>query len=571
MGKPVGLYAIEQTTKHAPYTVARNYLVDLFVGYPERFGYTDQLTGNVLSMNAVDLLGPVSSVVERGFNYEACSRGIHFNRRVAESFHVTAPEQTDWFVIDLDNHEPTTESTKIHLELVEQICRSLPDLHRAVRAKSSFFQYRQIEPTGIQLWVVLRGKQNRANLHNNVRRFLTGLGDVLDERLRSVGLAGLADIEIKPTSTFISMVGAYGKEVFTTERLRITDKRFDCIGLHKHITSGQQAGDVLKRYSELVCVREMVCSRQLSVVAPRPSMPTEKLSWAERKNIALNGVAVPDKLHERYLKPLAQALLLRELWSREDKQNAAYEAIRSWIMLKHNGCVSRIERGQSHLVENQIRSTIKGVLRNTPPGILAHYEKMRENDSRFPGRVESLLPLMQAPPNTCPLLLIDCKAGVSSSGKVSSVSGKQGLPALLKLPKSVSGRLRLYVRACVRKGRMSSRLYRFAHLLVSDIGSSGKKEINEARLHLLAGKKPGSDPTYLRAWKKHLVSAGVLKPGWQRNIIRGVRSSRYELTDWMMNELWGSAASPAEAPGRPLEGRNKSGPSPESNKNKKGV
>ncbi len=544
-GKPVGLFGAGQTTKHTPYVVARNYLVDLFVGYPVRFGYTAKGTNDVFSADAEGLVGSVKSVVERGFNYQSCKKGIRFGRRSAESFHVTSPEQTNWFVIDLDNHDPSLQTTQAHLDLVGSLQNNLPSLLSAVGAKTSFFQYRSIEPTGIQLWVVTHRQWDRATLHKVVRKFLISLGPPLDTQLKNVRLAGLADIEIKPTSSFISMIGCYGKEVFTTDRLKIVDKRFDCIGLYDHIRNGIQSGDVLKRYSPLVLVRDLESRppsktvggsgpQQLSAINLNQS---GKLIWADLKLIALNGVQVPDHLHDFYLEPLAQALLLREFYNCPDREKSTFLALRDWVLLKHNGFVSRLESANVAIVENQIRSTIKGVLKKTPAGILSHYEKMRSKDKQYPARIEHLVPLMKAQPNTGPLLLIDCKAGVSVQKKVKKTSQSKTLPTLLKIPKTISSELSLYLKACVRQGKMAERVFKFAHLLISEIGEAGSKEINESRLHQLARKKPGSDPTYLRSWKNHLVKAGILKKGWQNNIVRGVRSSKYQLTDRVMSQL----------------------------------
>lgn len=555
-GKQVALYAEDQTTRHSPYTIARNYLIDLFVGYPDRFGFTEHRTDNVRTVMADDLVGSVSRVVERGFNYEACAKGIRFGHRVAESFHVAAGEKTDWFVIDLDNHTPTIESTKAHLGLLEQLQAALPKLDKLVGIKSTFFQYRQIEPTGIQLWVVLKRNWNRTRLHQLVHEFLIGFGPELNRQLLDSGLAGLDSIEIQPTTHLISMVGCYGKEVFTTDRLRIKEKRFDCIGLYDHIRNGRRAGNVLPRYSALVYVREMESRPVISTPIPAPhSADSPRLSWSDLKQIALNGVTQPDLLHDRFLEPLAQALLLREYFSHPAKEQLTYTALRDWIMQKHNNRVSRIQRGQEQLVERQIRSTIKGVLKKTPAGIAAHYEEMRSRDSRFPHRMELLVPLMQAKRNPGPLLEIDCKAGVSSSTSHTQVIASQPLPKPKALSKNIRNRIAAYCKAVVRKGTMASRLGRFMRLFIAEIGANGQKCINEGRLHQFAGKKPGSDPTYLRAWKKHLVTAGIVKTGWHKFIVRNHQSSKYELTDWVVKELGGTPRVPAQAPNEPLEGR----------------
>lgn len=557
-GKRVALYAEDQTTRHSPYTIARNYLVDLFVGYPDRFGYTEHHTDNVLTVMADHLVGPVSKLIERGFNYDACSRGVRFGKRVAESFHVAAGEQATWFVIDLDNHTPTIESTRAHLHLVEQLQAALPRLDKLVGIKSTFFQYRQIEPSGIQLWVVLKREWNRTRLHQLVREFLIGLGPELDQRLRDSGLAGLSSIEIQPTTHLISMVGCYGKEVFATDRLRIKDKRFDCIGLYDHIRNGRQAGEVLPRYSELVYVREMESRPVVSAPIPIPALhpaDSPRLSWSDLKYIALNGVTQSDSLHDRFLEPLAQALLLREYFTDPNREELTFCSIRDWIMHKHNNLVSRIQSGKQKLVEKQIRSTIKGVLKKTPAGIAAHYEEMRSRDSRFPHRVELLVPLMQRKRNTTPSLVIDCKGCVSSSIVQTQVLVSASVPKQKELTKNIQQRISIYVKAVVRKGRMASRLEKFMMLFLAEIGPSGEKIINESRLHQLAGNEPESDRTYLKRWKKHLVRAGILKSGWWKTIIRNRRSSKYELTDWVVKELGGEPRIVAEAPNESLDGR----------------
>lgn len=555
-GKKVALYARDQTSQHGPYTIARNYLVDLFVGFPDLLGITDKKTGQIFKVKKADLVGSVSSVIERGFDYAACSKGIRFGRNLAESFHVCSAEKTDWFVIDLDNHSPTLESTKAHLFLLARLQDSLPLLVKRLGIKSTFFQYRQIEPTGIHLWVVLKTKWNRTRLHQLVREFLLSLGQDLDQQLKTHALAGLDSIEIQPTSHFISMVGCYGKEVFATDRLRIHDKRFDCIGLYDHIRNGQQAGNVLPRYSELVYVREMQSPPTALAIPPSHTISPEspRLSWSDLKQIALNGVSHPDQLHDKALEPLAQALLLREYFSDPSREQLTFSALLDWVNQKHNNLVSRIQKGDLRAVEKQIRSTIRGVLKKTPAGIAAHYEEMRERDIRFPHRVERLVPLMQAKRNTGPLLVIDCKAGVSSAPFHIQTQSPQRLTKKIKLSKTIKRRIRVYMRAVVRKGKTADRLSRFMGLFIQEIGPEGQKVINEARLHELAGKDPGSDPTYLRTWKKHLAKAGILKTGWHKAIIRNQRSSRYELADWVVVELGGKPSVAIEAPNEPLDG-----------------
>ena len=115
------------------------------------------------------------------------------------------------------------------------------DLIRLTGATSSFFQYRQIEPTGIQIWLITN-PTDRTALHQKVRQFLVSLGANLDRELQKAGLASLNSIEVGPTSHLISMPGIYGKSVFTSHELKIEKDRFDCEGLANHIRSGRHAG-----------------------------------------------------------------------------------------------------------------------------------------------------------------------------------------------------------------------------------------------------------------------------------------------------------------------------------------
>ena len=550
--KPTNLYSFEQTSQLRPYTIARNHLLDLFVDYPERFGFRTKEKNTITQVISESILGGAHRLIERGWNYRACRKGIRIGNSLAESFHVPAGTSTRVGVLDLDIHGPVTRrSLSTHLELVERVQNSLPGLVNALGGGSSFFQYRQIEPTGIQAWIVTRVHRRREDLHQTIREFLLSLDtDGLDERLRSAGLPTLANIEILPSEKLVSLPGVYGKSVFTTHELKISDERFDCEGLSAHIRAQLPAGDVFKRYRELSMVRSF---SDLSPAQPvRPSLVTAAKSsvanaaayWSDLKMTALNGVTCPDDLHDKYLEPLAQALLFREFHDAENKKTLAFNSLKAWINKKHNGMSSRINDGNLHLVEDQIRSTIKTLLKKTNKKVLDYYARMRLNDKRFPERVESIVTYMEMPPNTPPSFLIDCKGGFSSENKDRKRSIKKTLPTLLIFSSQLSKRLRDYARDNVRAGKTTKRFLTFSRRFISEIGREGVREISNGRVLQLAGRNRDVDTSFLKKWKIHLVQAGILRKGWEEKIVRGVRCSRYALTKWTISEL--ATANPPE-------------------------
>ena len=89
----------------------------------------------------------------------------------------------------------------------------------------------------------------------------------------------------------------------------------------------------------------------------------------------------------------------------------------------------------------------------------------------------------------------------------------------------------------------------FATGFILEIGDKGSREINEKTLLGLAGREADADASFLKKWKKHLVAAGILRKGWEKNIIRNVRGSKYRLAGWVVEDLNGKA-SPALLEGR---------------------
>jgi hypothetical protein len=488
---------------------------------------------------------------------------------------------------------PTLQGTEVHLELVKRIQDQLPDLGRNLGVKSTFWQYRSIEPTGIQLFLVFGAQRSTKRLHDDIRKYLVSLGtDDLDKRLRDNGLATLAAIEILPGRKLVSMPGCYGKLVFTDHELKIIDQRFDCEGLYRHIKEGRKAACVLDRYRELVMVRNFEDKARINRDSA-PSLPnTRKIHresqkdgyWSRLKNLCREGVTRPDCLHASVLQPLAQALLFREFHDMPDKSEVCFRVLKDWLLRHHNGLVSRIGNGKLRSLEAQIKTTIKNTLRNPCPKALAYYGRIRLNDRKYPHRAESLLPHMgiegqysrifmihckgcfseegavtQASPErdgqwekqqnkeepATPTSLISCKGGISEGGnKNTSVSRRD-------LPESIIKNLEEYAEANLRRGKSTARFLDFAIAFILEVGAKGSREINEKTLLGLAGREADADTSFLKEWKKHLVAAGILRKGWEENIIRNVRGSKYRLAGWVVEDLNGKA-SPARREARRL-------------------
>ena len=542
-GKKVGLYREKDTTQLRPYTVARNYLLDLFAGYPDTFGATSKEDGCIYRADPKKLQGGARGVIEGGFDYRRCAAGIPMGKYTAESFHVPAGASTRFRVIDLDNHSPTRQSTEVHLELVQRLQERLPTLVRRIGARSSFWQYRGIEPTGIQLWLVTYGERPRQELDAQIRDFLLSLGDHdLDMRLRSCGLAGLKNIEILPGEKLVSMPGCYGKLVFTDHELKITDQRFDCESLYNHIRGSHQAGDVYGRYRELTLVRDFPFTAEsplsLSVSSAKVFTETQVEFgtgyWSKLKDTCLRGIDQPDQLYSLFLKPIAEALLFREFHDHQDKQELAFQTLKKWVLKKHNGLVSRINDKDFHLVEKQIRSTIKNILKKPNKKVLDYYARIRLNDLRFTNKKESLLPYMEG--EGLPFFLNNCK-GVISEHRRTEAKPVEDCLNPIGLPERVAERLQEYAATHIRPGRATERFMEFATRFIAEVGPDGESQINERTLLGMTGKEADYEPATLKRLKRHLVAAGILCVGWEKNVIRGLRSSRYRLQWWVKEEI----------------------------------
>ena len=254
MGERRSLYHESQTTTLKPKTVAIGNLIDRFVVRTDIFGYQPHAShGDWRQMS--NYRWDVRSLIRQGFNHRRChDPGIRMGQVLVQAFSVRSGEKTSFFVIDADCHNPTAAQVAAHLQLVEILQRKLPVLLQHLGGGSIFYQYRQIETSGIQFWVTLAlPVQYRASSRHRSGSSCEGLDAGLDQRLRQVGLPGLDQIEIKPTETQqVSMPGCYGKTVFTDRELKLVDGWFDVIGLNDHIQNQGQVGDVFSRYKALL-------------------------------------------------------------------------------------------------------------------------------------------------------------------------------------------------------------------------------------------------------------------------------------------------------------------------------
>jgi len=264
-GRDICLYHADQTTTLRERTKAAWRLIDRFVPRTDVFGYRPFRQDDWRQLNNSEWRWNLKELVKQGFNHIKChNTGIQLTKGglMAQAFSVRCHAKCDFFVIDLDNHFPDSANIPVHLELVDLIQNHLPQLVESLGGGSVFYQYRQVEPTGIQCWVALNWKRRIESppgfegLHEKVRKFLLMLetkAPGLNRRLKAAGLATLDRIEILPTlSKQISVPGCYEKTVFTTEELQWVKNGFDVEGLDRHIRNQITAGEVLPRYRELV-------------------------------------------------------------------------------------------------------------------------------------------------------------------------------------------------------------------------------------------------------------------------------------------------------------------------------
>jgi len=517
------LYHRDQTSKMSERVWCRGYLLDLFVGHSERFKATCTSDGKIYELTEQAIYGSARRSIERGFNYKSCGNGITVGWIKAESFHIYARDPTQFFVIDLDIHTHTPEAVDAHLELLARIEQSLPAFHKSHGGSTFFYQYRQ-QPSGIQIWCVLNRKTSLATLQTRFHNYLNQLGHDLDERLIAAGLPGLKQIEILPTKKHtISMVGAYGKEIFTNRILKPVDGRCDVVGLGRYLQKGKQPKSVLKRYGSLL---RAIQPDPVPATAPPVTAVQNHVTQLKKGYVrdlfqkARIGVTQPDVLFAEYLAPLGQFLYFRDFRNDPLREMRTVDALYSWVLKKHNGHISRVSEKKQGLLKSQIECAVRRFDRTTGIELRGWYDLIQLKDGRYPQHYKSLLSHMECGSDEiAPSFLIHCKCqqktqNSSSDNNLQTSAFPESLEMILATTE---------LKTAMKRNRLKRFARKFLPLLYpAPIG------LSENRINTLLGVKSRQASL---PYKKELMRLGLIHRNWQRGIIRGKRSSVYRLTD----------------------------------------
>jgi hypothetical protein len=591
--KDIMLYHVTQTTRLTPRTMAANRLLDRFVPRTDIFGFQPHRTEDWPQLT--NTCWNLKELVRKSWNHVVChEKGVRLtadHRRglgiMAQAFSVRCGRMSDFFVIDLDNHSPNSANIPVHLDLVALVQSELPRLIQSLGGGSMFYQYRQIEPTGIQCWVTLNWRiriddiGDKLGLHYRVRKFLVGLekkSPGLNQRLRDARLPTLETIEIRPTtSQQVSVPGCYGKSLFTTKELKLVKGRVDVESLDQHIRGGVTSGDVLPRYRALVeyfwgndfrsCGAKVSLTESSDILPLPPSSSASEIGdwhetadliipldpsskegrryWTDLTRKALNGVTSPDDLYGEYLQPLAQCLLFRDFVRCSDREKLVEEELFSWVTAKHNGFVSRILAGKEEEVRSQCRQVAKRVKAKTCKAVKQYYQSILANDLIFPHRIEHLFDHMRAKKGSGESVewnavsLIHCKCSISPPGDALEPTDPQQRPFDDRpLPATISQKV-MEAAQNVRQGTVRGRFLLFATRLLNEIasGDQGERNISWRRINAMMEKPDLQARQTQVRYKEKLVQAGLIRSNWQRYIRRSARSSKYRLTEWAYEQF----------------------------------
>lgn len=561
----IGLYDKSQTYLLTEPKRSKWILINKFVRRNELFGLRPVGEDRPIHRHTNFLQGSVGDLVYNSFNYNHRGNGtptrffwegkpIH-----ADAFYVLAPDEINWFVIDIDNHFPTIASTKAHLLLVRHLVKKMPEIAKRIGAKAVFYDYAQDSPQGIHIWVTLGTKRAVKALHDSVRGILKKLADpTIDASLKKCGLKPMGSLEILPTQgQLIRMFGSYERRVFTTKELLPKNEGFDAESLLAHIESKTINGNPCGRYAKLaiaglgnaICEAPPVISVPSTVLALSSTAPTQRSGYMSHVvEACLNGVTEGDVLFEYYLSPLAQALYWREFHDQPERMRLTQDTLLRWIDKKHNWMVTRINKKKRRLVADQIRHVVKR-LPSTPPGIQAFWGKVVANDLAHPHQKVSFVACMEAVLDNpvqvtrdalknLPMLLNGGRGQITKGNtyNVSSVSAVSP-SSLSSLPPGLETRLLDHLhRAKVRTGKTQERIVLFTLRLLSEIGLRGTRTIDGKRMNQLAGL--GHGRKHILRYKRLLVGAGILEPGWKNTASKVKKiAARYDLTSWALDEL----------------------------------
>lgn len=561
----IGLYDSTQTYVLKEPKRSKWLLLHRFVRRNELFGLRAVGTDHPIYRSTSFLYGSVADLVYKSFDYKHRHKGVPTrflfqDKQVhSEAFYVLSPPNTDWFVIDIDNHEPTKQSTKTHLLLVQRLVKVMPEIVQRLGGGSVFYDYAQESPRGIHIWVTLNRKRPVKPLHELVRGMLKRKADQdLDAELVKHGLKPMGSLEILPTERqLIRMFGGWDRRVFTTAELNPKGEGFDAESLVAHIGSKTTHGNPCVRYAKLAIagLGTDLHEPDVSVSVP-PMLATMATSAPSTRSgymstifdACLNGVTEGDCLFDAYLGPLAQALYWREFHDKPDRSRLTNDALVHWINTKHNGMVSRINQGRRKLVLDQIHRVVKK-LPATPAGIRAYWAKVVANDMQYPDKKVSMIACIDAAiQNPVRITQANVKylsdllgshevaKPLSSKQDTYNVTYEPTLP-LPFLPPLIESRLRKHLRlAKVRTGKATERVIQFAYHLLREIGVDGTRTIGESRMTKLAGVGKGRNT--IGRYKKFLRGARILKRGWEKTYSPDQkRVARYNLSGWVLKEL----------------------------------
>lgn len=558
------LYTVKDTNPMRPDLACRYHLIRRFVKYTELFGYQPFGKNRIVQLPTESIYGNLRQLLYRSFDYKTRKTGVRVPikyrgaKSFAERFHIRGSKKMGWFVLDLDNHSPTSESTNLHLQLLAIIQQKLPKLLQALGGGSVFYDYRIDTPTGIHVWVVLKTEYETAALHRRVRTFLSQTSDPnLDMKLTEHKLKRLGEIEIRPTENqLIAFFGCSGNEVFTTRPLKPKHEAFDALGLNSHLDQGiNQVGDVVRRYGALAQLDGNASTNQFfssadlnsQVLLASTLIPKNKDSFfRDLLDLALRGVLVPDDLFTLCLRPLAQSLFFRDFHGSPDKEHVVVDALMDWLETKHNGYVSRIINGKRRDLRQQVVRVL-GKINNTPNPIQTFWTEVHQNDRRYPSRTLSLLAAMRTPWDSSVVsshIPLDYLREILDSGSTNiknyCIAGhfKSDPQPEPHIPSKIIDALEDKLKTGEhRQGKVIERKKEFCMKFIKLIGPSGQRRISQKTLNRLAGYKPDDFPKTLRRYKKFLQEAGILQPGSYRGIVRGQASSLYKLENWV-TEAW---------------------------------
>ena len=562
--RSLSLYHQSQVSRMSDPQLAERLLIARFIKRYDLFGLRCLGTDVIVQRGSDTLRGSLKDLVYRSFNYKNRANGIRvpaiwpIRQTRAEGFYVRAGADTDWFVLDLDNHEPTCGSTDAHLQLLKRLVSLMPQLVARLGGGSVFYDYRQDAPRGIHIWVVMKRRRPTETLRKIVRTFLeTNADSSLDHLLVRHGLKTMGELEILPSERLlIRLFGTYDRRVFTTEELKPIKERFNARSLLAHIRSETTDGDPCERYGDLARaglvveapeeppVTVAIDNRAVELTSEKPRRTSNFFTYLV--DACLNGVGQADILFEAYLSPIARGLYFRDFHDLPRKREVLETTLMKWLETKHNGLVSRIQKNKRAKLHTVVRHIVRH-MDDTPKDIQNYWASVRRNDVSNPSRVISLVACInvvldervEVTRENLPRVqnLLD-SWGESDAGILKGKTYNRSiiLPLPAFLPSSVEARLRDHLgKAGVRKGKCTERIIKFTRRLLHEIGSIGSCRIPASKIRKLAGL--GQSPRQVIHYKKLLVGAGILKSGYKRTYKSQVLSSRYDLTEWVIREM----------------------------------